>query len=311
MNLSILIPARSEVFLARTIQDILEHAEGDTEIIAVLDGNWAEPPIEDHPRVTLIHHSQSIGQRAATNEAARLSQARFIMKCDAHCSFDQGFDVKLMAECEPDWTVIPEQRNLHAFSWRCKRCEDEAYQGPYPTECTKCDNTTDFEQVMVWKPRAHTRNRFFRFDSDLHFQYWREYKRRPEIKGHIADTMSLLGACWLMHHSRFWELGGCDEAHGSWGQMGTEMACKAQLSGGRLVSNRKTWFAHLFRTQKGFRFPYPNSGVSQARGHSRWLWIDGNWPQAIYPLSWLLEKYWPVPGWSEEELETQRDRERK
>lgn len=301
-DLSILIPARNEMFLARTIQDILEHIEGDTEIIAVLDGNWADPPIEDHPRVTLIHHSQSIGQRAATNEAARLSTAKFIMKCDAHCSFDQGFDVKLMADCESDWTMVPQQRNLHAFNWRCTHCGDEIYQGPYPTDCEQCDNGTKFEQVIVWQPRANTRNSFMRFDSDLKFGYWRKYKRRPEAKPPITDTMSILGACWLMHRSRFWELGGCDEAHGSWGQMGTEMSCKSQLSGGRLVVNKRTWFAHLFRTQKEFGFPYPNPGVSKARKYSKWLWVEGNWRRATHPLSWLVEKYWPVPGWTEDEL---------
>jgi glycosyltransferase involved in cell wall biosynthesis len=106
-DLSVLIPARNEIFLKRTIEDILAHCEGDTEVIAVLDGAWAEPPIEDHPRVQLIYHSRSIGQRAATNEAARLSTAKYIMKADAHCAFDQGFDVKLMAQCDHDWTVIP------------------------------------------------------------------------------------------------------------------------------------------------------------------------------------------------------------
>ena len=37
-DLSILIPARNEQFLKRTIDDILENIEADTEIIAVLDG---------------------------------------------------------------------------------------------------------------------------------------------------------------------------------------------------------------------------------------------------------------------------------
>ena len=95
-DLSILIPARNEEFLARTVADILEHIEGDTEIIAVLDGAWADPPVPDDDRVNLIHHSQSVGQRAATNEAARMSEARYVMKVDAHCAFDQGFDVKMM-----------------------------------------------------------------------------------------------------------------------------------------------------------------------------------------------------------------------
>ena len=64
-DLSVLIAARNEKFLLRTIQDVLSHAEADTEIIAVLDGAWADPPIPDDPRVTLIHHQTSLGQRAA------------------------------------------------------------------------------------------------------------------------------------------------------------------------------------------------------------------------------------------------------
>ncbi len=301
-ELSVLIPARCEQFLARTIQDLLEHLEGDTEIIAVLDGAWADPPIADHPRVHLVYHSQSIGQRAATNEAARLSSARFVMKCDAHCAFDQGFDVKLMADCEADWTVIPRMYNLHVFDWQCKKCGNRTYQGPRPDKCAQCDNTVDFERVMVWQPRLSRKTDFARFDHELHFQYWGSYGKRPEAQGDIADVMCFVGACWMMRRERYWELDGCDEEHGSWGQQGVEMACKSWLSGGRVVVNKKTWFAHLFRTQPGFGFPYPNPGIEKARQYSRRLWsLDAPdrmvWSRAVRPLSWLIEKFAPVPDW--------------
>ena len=82
MDLSVIIPSRNELFLAKTIEDVLSHIELDTEIIAVLDGAWSDPPVADNPRLTLIHHSRSVGQRAACNEAARLSQAKYIMKLD-------------------------------------------------------------------------------------------------------------------------------------------------------------------------------------------------------------------------------------
>ena len=245
MDLSVLIPSRCEMFLQRTIEDILSNIEGNTEIIVVCDGLWPDPPVKDHPRVTLIYHSKSVGQRAATNEAAGLSNAKYIMKCDAHCSFDKGFDVKLMADCEPDWTVVPRMYNLHAFNWKCLKCGNETYQGPTPTSCEKCDNTTDFERKMIWKPRLNRKSDFMRFDTDLKFQYWGALGKRPEYQGDIADTMSLLGACWFLERERYWELDGLDEDHGSWGQMGTEIACKSWLSGGRLVTNKKTWFAFI------------------------------------------------------------------
>jgi len=302
-DLSMLIPARNEMFLKQTVQNILENIEGNTEIIVIADGTWPDPALEQHQRVTVVHHPISIGQRAATNEAARISKAKYIAKCDAHCAFDKGFDVKLMQDCEKDWTVIPRMYNLHAFDWKCNKCGNTTYQGPTPTSCAKCDNKTDFERVMIWQPRWNRQSDFMRFDRDLHFQYWGDFKRRPEAEGDICDLMCFLGACFFMHRERYWEIDGLDESHGSWGQMGVEISCKSWLSGGRMVVNKKTWFAHMFRTQGGdFGFPYHLSGkdVQVARNHSRELWQEGRWPKAKHTLTWLINKFGPVPTWESE-----------
>ena len=208
-----------------------------------------------------------------------------------------------MADCA-GLTVIPSMRNLHAFNWVCDQCGDETYQGRTPNHCDKCSNTTKFHRKMIWLPRKGTTNNFMRFDANLHFQYWREYGDRPEAKGDIVECMSLLGACWFLHRQRYWDLDGMDEGHGSWGQMGTEIACKAWLSGGKLMVNKKTWFAHMFRTQGGdFGFPYKITGheVDKARKHSNEFWKGNKWPKAVHKLSWLIDKFWPVPGWTEEE----------
>lgn len=295
MDLSVLIPARNEMFLVRTVQDILKHAEGETEIIVVLDGARADPPLPESPRVRVLYQPESIGQRAATNLAARMSEAKYVMKCDAHCAFDQGFDVKMMQDMRPDWTIVPLMRNLHAFDWVCRECGHRRYQsqsGP----CTVCGGETERDVVWVAKENPATTSMYF--DSDLKFGYWRDYKNRQ--KGDLVETMSCLGACWMVERQCYHELGMLDEGHGSWGQMGTEVACKTWLSGGSLICTKKTWFAHLFRTQGGdFGFPYPLSGreVAQARDYSQRLWIGNTWPKAIHPLSWLLEKFGPVPGW--------------
>lgn len=298
-DLSILIPARNERFLKNTIDDILLNMRGDTEIIAVLDGQLPVEPIPVHPRVHAIYHSESIGQRAAVNEAARVSTAKFIMKADAHCAFDEGFDVKLMEDCEKDWTVIPRMYNLHVFDWQCGKCGQRTYQGGKPAVCEQCGQTENFEMVIVWKPRWNRRSDFMRFDNELHFQYWGEYGKRPDAQGEISDLLCFVGACFFMHRDRYWELDGLDEAHGSWGQMGVEISCKSWLSGGRQVVNKKTWFAHLFRTQSGFGFPYhiTSSQQEEARRYSRNLWQGNTWSKAKYPLEWLLNKFAPVPTW--------------
>jgi glycosyltransferase involved in cell wall biosynthesis len=300
-DLSVILPARQEQFLQRTIEDIFEHAEGDTEVIAILDGAWADPPISDHPRVTIIHNTEPVGQRAATNQGARLSQAKYIMKADAHCAFDQGFDVKLMEAHEHDWTVVPKMYNLHGFDWECQECKNRYYQADKPDMCC---GKNEFEKIVVWKPRLARMTYSWRFDKTMQFRYWKAHRKRKSTRrGDYMETMSFIGACMFMERERYWELDGCDESHGSWGQFGTEWACKSWLSGGKLLTCKKTWFAHMFRTKnKKFSFPYKISANDQerARQYSRDLWLNDKWPKAKYKLEWLVEKFRPVPDWHKE-----------
>jgi len=300
-DLSVLIPARNEIFLAKTIENVLDNAEADTEVIAVLDGYWPDPPIQDRKNVVFIHVTDPIGQRGATNIAARASKAKFVMKLDAHCAVDKGFDRKLMADCEPDWTVIPRMYNLHAFDWECPSCHKIYYQADKPSACACGVPSDSLEMKIVWQPRLDRKTDFGRFDNTLHWQYWRRYHhRRPDANQDIADVMSSVGACFLMHRDHYLALDGLDEGHGFWGQVGTEVACKSWLSGGRQVVNKKTWFSHLFRVGT-MKFPYPLSGNAQerARVYSRDLWLNDKWPKAVHPLSWLIDKFKPIPSWHE------------
>jgi glycosyltransferase involved in cell wall biosynthesis len=300
-TLSVLIPARNELFLSRTIEDILQHAEGDTEVIAVLDGEWAEPPVPDHPRVKLIYHPQSIGQRAACNEAARLATGKYVAKTDAHCAFDQGFDVKLLADMQDDWTMVPVMKNLHCFDWLCPNGH-RRYQGPSGV-CKECGAPT--ARDVVWISKSSPNSRSYCFDSTPHFNYFGQFNKRPEGRGDITETMSLQGSFFLMTRDKFFELGVCDEEFGSWGSMGIEVACKTWLSGGRVVCNNKTYYSHQFRTQGGdFGFPYHLSSkqVERAKSYAKDLFFNNKWPKQKYPLIWLLDKFAPVPGWSDKDI---------
>lgn len=296
-DLSILIPSRNEMFLKNTIDSILANIKGNTEIIVVCDGDWPVEPLPDHERVTMIRHSEPIGQRAATNEAARLSNAKYVMKLDAHCAVGEGFDVIMMEDMQDDWTMVPKMYNLHAFDWVCPNGH-RRYQGPTGV-CEQCGEPT--EKDVLWKAKPSPETTAMLFDNTLRFGYWGKYKTQ-QGSGDLVDTMSILGACWMLTRDKYWELDICDEGHGSWGQQGTEVACKTWLSGGRLVCNKRTWFSHMFRTQGGdFGFPYHQSGkaVNKARAYSRDLWINNKWDKAIHPLSWLIDKFSPIPGWED------------
>ena len=295
MELSILIPARNEMFLKNTVEDILKNIEADTEVIVTLDGSWPVEPIKQHDMVNLIYVPKPIGHRAATNLACKLSRAKYVMKVDAHCSFDSGFDRKMIEDMQDDWTMVPVMKNLHAFDWVCTDCGNRRYQGP-SGKCPECGG--EEKRDVLWRAKRSPNSTSYRFDKNLKFQYWGDYKKKQ--KGDLVETMSLQGSCFMMTRKKYWDLNICDEAHGLWGQQGTEVALKTWLSGGRVIVNRKTWYAHMFRTQGGdFGFPYPLSGreVQGARKHSRELFINGKWDKARYNLDWLINKFKP-PEWS-------------
>jgi len=321
-SLSVIIPGRNEQFMRHTVEDVLSHTGKDTEVIAVADGYWPDPPLVQNPRLQVVHFGKPIGQRAATNEGAKLSRAKYIMKLDAHCAVDENFDEKLLAKMEPDMTMIPSMHRFEVFSWHCDECGERHEQGSKPRKCEVegCQGE-EFTMIIVWQPRfQHSPTVTWRFDANLQFQYWRKYKNTDRFKEQeptgIVETPTCIGACFMMGRERFFELGGMAEEHGSWGQYGVELAMKSWLSGGRMVTNLDTWFAHMFRTSNFSKngessWPYPISqrDIDKARKYSRDLWLNNQWPLQKRPLSWLLEHFWPMPDWTDGLLKKQKERE--
>jgi len=297
--LSICIPARNEEWLGETIADIVKNREGETEIIVGLDGAWPVKEIPQYPNVNYVYFPESIGQRAITNQCVKLSRAKYIMKCDAHCSFDKGFDVKMIEafkDTGDNVAMVPFMRNLHVYNWLCE-CGEETYQDKGDI-CPKCKKK--MTKKMIWKPRKGTWNSSYCFDSEPHFQYFGAYKAKQV--GDIVETMSLQGSCFMVARDKYWELKLCDEELGSWGSQGIEVACKMWLSGGRVLANKRTWYAHCFRTKAVFGFPYQLSGrqVQGAKAKVKDLFFNHKWDKQIHSLRWLVDKFNP-PGWSEED----------
>jgi glycosyltransferase involved in cell wall biosynthesis len=308
MDLSVLIPARNEEFLFRTIQDVLEHSKAETEIIAILDGYLTNPPLNPDPRVTVIYNPIAVGQRGAANQAAKIAKGKYVMKIDAHVALDDGFDVKMLdafKKVGDNVTMIPVMRNLHCFDWVCAEGH-RRYQSPSGS-CETCGKLTIKD--IVWYPKPSPTTHSFRFDKTMHFQYWGDWSKKPEVQKGIEingvydpdlrESMSIQGSCFMLTKKKYFELDICSEDFNSWGQQGVEVACKTWLSGGRVIVNMKTWYAHMFRTRGGdFGFPYhnPQNKVNENRELSRELFQRDKWPQAIRKFQWILDKFNP-PDW--------------
>lgn len=326
VRLSFLIPSSKEEFLAKTVQDIIENTSEESEVLIGLDGAWANPPIKDHPRVKIFHSSVPLGQRAITNQLARLSKAEYVCKVDAHCSFDKDFDTKMFAfmeEVGDNVVAVPIMRNLWAFDWKCQDCGWTTYQKRTPDRCgfivgkdgkiapegKGCEGK-NIVKDMKWIGKDKPQSTSYCFDATPHFQYFRDYTRRPEYKQMVAEkwyneSMSLQGSFFMATREKFWEWKLSDEDVGNWGNQGIELACSAWLSGGRVLCNHKTWYAHMFRTQGGdFSFPWSakESNIQETKKNVWDKFLNMKHPTQIYPVSWLVEKFWPIPGWTDEDL---------
>ena len=313
-DLSIIIPSNSEIFLSKTIEDILEHIEADTEIIAVLDGRWAKPAIPQNDRVNIIYVPKSIGQRASTNIGVKLSRAKYVMKVDAHCSFDQGFDRKMIEGFEKvgdNVTMVSIMRNLHAFDWKCYHCGWKKYQGPTPLKCESCGKSDKVRKKMMWIGKSNPQSKSYAFDTEPHFQYNGEYCNRPEykeaLKTGFTETMSLQGSAFMSTRENYWKWELCDETLGNWGNQGIEVALATWLNGGRVLVNHNTWYAHMFRTQGG-DFSFPWHGIKgQSTDKTKLNVKNKYWKNPKLPD--LIRKFMPVSNWNEESISILQEQE--
>ena len=285
--LSVIIPARNEEWLQKTIECVLDAAVEDIEVIAILDGYWPDPPLKDDPRVVVIRHPEARGQRRSINEGAKIARGEYIMKLDAHCSVGPGFDKVLKEDCEYEWTMVPRMYNLDIKTFQPKLIDN-------PETALRRAKAHDY--MYIGGPAVDAER------WTLRAMYFGKYAgvvaARPKSNDKLVDeTMACMGPGWFMHKDRFWEQGGCDEGHGGWGQQGVEVSLKAWLSGGALMVNKKTWFAHWFRGS-GIGFPYPisKSDTNRAREYSQDFWMNGKWDKQVRPIEWLVEKFNP-PTW--------------
>lgn len=280
-KVSIIIPTRNELYLNNTINNILERAGGDVEVVAVLDGPpREEPPIDE--RVIYIRNEKPIGMRQSINMGVEKSTGKYIMKCDGHCAFDKDFDLKLKKDCKPNWVVVPRRYSVDKEKW---------------------DKTNDFKDFQYISHPNDTKYPFKGCD-------WIEYGAR--VKGQrICDLMTSQGSCWFMHKSWFEKIGGLDTVnYGSMGAEAQEVCLKTWLGGGRYILNRNTWYAHKKKRNDIYYRGYnkPTEDWKKSRAYAIECWTNNKWEGQVKSLEWLINKFKPVPGWhtSMENLEVNR-----
>lgn len=279
-KVSIIIPSRNEIFLPQTVNDLITKAVGEIEVITVLDGYWPDPPLPNYSNLIILHRSVARGMRAAINDAAAIAKGEYLMKCDAHCMFAEGYDAVLKADCDDNWVVIPSRYSLDAENWTIidKARVDYHY--------LSCPTDEDFTiHGRVWTDRA---------------------KQKLDPQYDIDDEMSSQGSCWFMKKNYFDNfLGGLhEEGYGTFTQEFQEIGMKTWLGGGAVKINKKVWYAHLHKSSRGYS--QDRNEVSRGNEYSARFWIGNQWKERIHDFNWLIDKFWPVPSWKENYVYTIR-----
>lgn len=285
--LSIILPSRNEQFLKPTTEELLKKATGKIEVIVVLDGYWLtkEEVVED-PRVVYLHKGKAEGMRAGINSGVVIARGEHVMKLDAHCMVGEGFDEILTKDLEKDWVAVPTRKRLDAENW-----------------CIQETGKPDIDYMYVSYPDDPAD-----FGGPgLNGKLWEEKNRDQNLKkDKIVDCLSAQGSCWVMHKDYFHKLELMDEkSYGHFWNEFQEIGFKCWLSGGRVIRNKNTWYAHLHKGKKyGRGYFLSKSSLDQGAVHTKkWMRFREAWDKQTLPLSWLIEKFSPVPGWTSERIE--------
>ena len=210
---SVIIPSRRERWLDKTINEIQTKFGGTYEITVTLEGPHKSRLPEN---VTYIRNKEPRGMRTAINQAVKHAKGKYLMKLDAHCMLDKDIDLKLIKEHKSNWVQIPRRKRLNPHKW-----EIITDEGP------------DIDYMYIWKPRfIGTKNGAM--------------NRNPGLKKIlIDDTDTFQGSCYFIEKDHFHKLGLLDDKNfaGS-GNEAQEITLKILHDGGRVIRNKKTWYAH-------------------------------------------------------------------
>lgn len=210
--ISVIIPARQEPYINKTIKSLYDNAIEEIEVIVVLEGEAAE--IDERAKV--IFHPNPLGRRVGMNEAAKMAKGEYLFHIDAHCSMSEAWDIRLKDSCKEKTLVVSIIQSMDEKTWK-------------------------------GKPKHYYT--FVSLDRNLKEHWWGKYKQIPYCDT-VEETMAFTGCGWLIRKDFYEELGGCDESLGQLCHLGPEWALKVWCNDGRMLLRKDVICGHVFGSPK-------------------------------------------------------------
>ena len=285
-KVSVIIPARKEPYIRETLNDVMSRAEGDIEVILILDGDVPDYELPNDKRLRVYHNSKVCGLRSSLSAAISVARGKYIMKLDAHCAIGEAWDTILKADCDSNWVVVPRRYRLDTSTWGImedRPCVDAmVYRYPYRKHRPGQPRLTG----RPWPERAE------------------EYKDEMLVEDMICNA-----SLFFMHREHYHRIGGLEPSsgYGTFHQESLEMVLKTQLgpSEGKMVRNKNTWYAHWSKPRSHWQGEPEVVGrvtgeeTEQALRWSFYHWWTNKWKDRVHDFDWLIDKFWPLPHWPE------------
>ena len=280
-KVSVIIPARNELYIRETIKEVFDNAEDEVEVILVLDGYEPDYKIPRKKGLRTIKNETVIGMRPCVNQGAEAATGKYIMKLDAHCKLGPGWDKILKDDCDDNWITVPRRYWLDAPTWTIKDKQHVDFM------------TYIYPFTRPYFPRLTCRP-----------DYQRAERMKDEL---ISEDMGFQGSCWFMHKEHFWKrLGGMNtHGYGTFGEEPQEIGLKTQLgpSEGKIMRNKKTWYAHWSKPGSHWRTDPDIAGrVSDIEREAGYLyawdfWWHNKLEDRKHDFEWIVDRFWPLRTW--------------
>ena len=146
-----------------------------------------------------------------------------------------------------------------------------------------------------------TDKRGLRFKAGGH---WGE-KTAEKLDVLIDETPQIHGSGWFMTKDRFFELGGfpLQDPYGH-GQEPVWIGLRNWLMGGKVMVNKKTWYAHLHQSSNQRGYPENRHHTEQTYNSVASYWLSDKEPNLLHKFDWFISEKFPnMPTWPNNSVE--------
>jgi glycosyltransferase involved in cell wall biosynthesis len=293
-KVSFIIAARGEKpqNLQRTLDSIYQNATGEFEVIVGFDGEPYFNYLATKDNYKEIRFPSVVGIKTNLNALAAVATGKYLFKLDAHCSVGERIDEIMQEDISDDWIVMPRFKIIKDdWSIQMRDGKEEFY-----------------DYFFMHCPLTDSRG--YRFKAAGH---WPE-RTQERLDIPIDETPQIHGSGWFVNRDYFLNvLGGfpINNTREFHAQEPAWLALRNWLKGGKVMVNKKTYYAHLHQNgnSRGYQQSKEDENMAYLTVAEHFMMNKESNMQ--HDIQWFINDKFPnMPTWPVNWEELQREYEK-